>query len=60
VDQGHGFETDEAPDPTTAGNLLRASGREIYLMKTPMGEVRFELRGTVVHMRKWSNALSDA
>lgn len=29
-------------------------------MKTLVGEVRFELRGTVVHMREWSNARSDA
>jgi serine/threonine-protein kinase RsbW len=58
-DQGHGFENDAIPDPTSADNLLRANGRGIYLMRTLMDEVNFEQGGSVVHMRKRANAGPD-
>jgi serine/threonine-protein kinase RsbW len=51
-DEGQGFEGDTVPDPTIPENRVRTSGRGIYLIKTLMDEVRFEQRGTVVHMRK--------
>jgi serine/threonine-protein kinase RsbW len=59
-DEGHGFDVNAVPDPTTQENLFRGSGRGIYVMKTLMDEVRFEQRGTVVHMRKWSKARPTA
>jgi serine/threonine-protein kinase RsbW len=45
-------------EPTFLENLLFTHGRGIYLMKTLMDEVSFEEGGTVVMMRKKSNANS--
>ena len=59
-DEGQGFNTGTLPDPTTPENRLRTSGRRIYLMKTLMDEVCFEIGGAVVHMCKKSNAGSAA
>lgn len=58
-DEGQGFDAGTLPDPTAPENRLRTSGRGIYLMKTSMDEVRFEMRGTIVHMCKHSNASSS-
>jgi serine/threonine-protein kinase RsbW len=58
-DEGDGFASETVPDPTARENLFRGSGRGIYLMKALMDEVRFEQRGTVVHMCKRSIAPSD-
>ena len=55
-DEGRGFDVDRVPDPTTPRNRLLTRGRGIHLMKRSMDEVRFEQRGTVVFMRKASNA----
>ena len=55
-DEGHGFEVDAVPDPTTSENLLSTHGRGIHLMKALMDEVSFEEGGRVVHMRKKPNA----
>jgi len=54
-DEGHGFEVDAVPDPTTSENLLSTHGRGIHLMKALMDEVSFEEGGRVVHMRKAPN-----
>jgi serine/threonine-protein kinase RsbW len=58
-DEGEGFDIETVPDPTASENLFRGSGRGVYLMRTLMDEVRFEQRGTVVHLRKRSIARSD-
>jgi serine/threonine-protein kinase RsbW len=42
VDQGRGFELCEVPDPLAEENLLKTSGRGIFLMRTFMDE--FEVR----------------
>ena len=55
-DQGQGFDSRAVPDPTTADNLHSEHGRGIYLMRAFMDEVTFEEGGTVVRMRKNSNA----
>jgi serine/threonine-protein kinase RsbW len=55
-DQGQGFDPDAVPDPTAPENRLRTQGRGIYLMKALMDEVRFEQGGSLVYMRKASNA----
>ena len=55
-DQGHGFDTDTIPDPTTPANHFSTSGRGIYLMKTLMDVVHFGEKGTVVQMLKRANA----
>jgi serine/threonine-protein kinase RsbW len=55
-DEGHGFDSSAVPDPTLRENLVFTHGRGIYLMKTLMDEVCFEEGGSVVRMRKNSNA----
>ena|SRR5579871_902176 len=40
-DEGHGFIPDEVPDPLAPENLLKTSGRGIFLMRAFMDEVRF-------------------
>ena len=41
TDEGKGFVPDEVPDPLAPENLLKESGRGIFLMRTFMDEVRF-------------------
>ena len=57
-DEGRGFDCNAIPNPTFRENLLLTYGRGIYLMKTLMDEITFEEGGTVVMMRKKSNANS--
>lgn len=40
-DEGKGFIPDEVPDPLAPENLLKTSGRGIFLMRAFMDEVRF-------------------
>jgi serine/threonine-protein kinase RsbW len=40
IDQGKGFELTEVPDPLAEENLLRTSGRGIFLMRAFMDELR--------------------
>ena len=54
-DQGEGFDPASVPDPTNAENLLKTSGRGIFLMRTFMDEVEWRNRpegGTAVRMTK--------
>jgi serine/threonine-protein kinase RsbW len=39
-DQGNGFNIAEVPDPRCSGNLLKVSGRGIFLIRTFMDEFR--------------------
>ena len=41
TDEGKGFIPDEVPDPLAPENLLKESGRGIFLMRAFMDEVRF-------------------
>jgi serine/threonine-protein kinase RsbW len=41
ADQGHGFDPDRLPDPLAAENLLRGTGRGIFLIRSLMDEVHF-------------------
>lgn len=41
ADQGAGFDPDSLPDPLAPENLLRGSGRGIFLIRTFLDEVRF-------------------
>jgi len=41
ADEGKGFVPEEVPDPLAPENLLKESGRGIFLMRTFMDEVRF-------------------
>ena len=54
-DQGEGFEPGDVPDPTNPENLLKTSGRGIFLMRTFMDEIEWRSRpegGTIVRMTK--------
>ena len=41
ADRGRGFDPGQVPDPLAEGNLLRSSGRGIFLIRSLMDEVRF-------------------
>ena len=54
-DQGAGFDAASVPDPTDPSNLLKTSGRGIFLMRTFMDDVQYVPRpegGTAVRMTK--------
>jgi serine/threonine-protein kinase RsbW len=54
-DQGDGFDPGELPDPVAGDNLLRHSGRGIFLMKTFMDDLqvrRLQPAGTEVTLIK--------
>jgi serine/threonine-protein kinase RsbW len=56
ADQGEGFELLDVPDPLAEENLLRNSGRGIFLMKAFMDEVqvrRAQPEGTEVTLVKY-------
>jgi serine/threonine-protein kinase RsbW len=40
-DQGRGFDPDHLPDPLAPENILRGSGRGIFLIRSLMDEVHF-------------------
>lgn len=49
-DQGEGFNPDLIPDPTAPENLLKESGRGVFLMRSLADEVTFENNATVVNI----------
>ena len=59
-DEGPGFKSDAVPDPTSPENRLSTHGRGIYLTRMLMDEVSFVKGGSIVRMRKKSNAGSVA
>lgn len=59
TDQGDGFELNEVPDPLSQENLLRQSGRGIFLIKAFMDEFhlrRLQPKGMEVRMIKYPAA----
>ena len=55
ADQGEGFETERVPDPLDDTNILRHSGRGLFLMSAFMDDVKVEKAsptGTAVTMVK--------
>ncbi len=54
-DEGQGFEPESLPDPTAPENLLRPSGRGIFMMRQFADSIEYSFpskRGTVVTIRK--------
>ena len=51
-DQGDGFNRQEVADPLDPANLMKSSGRGIFLMETCMDSVDYEASGTIVRMVK--------
>ncbi len=46
TDQGEGFNPEEIPDPLAEENLLKTSGRGVFLMKEYADEVNYSEGGT--------------
>lgn len=42
-DEGHGFDPSKVPDPTNPENLLKDSGRGLYLMRVYMDEMNINV-----------------
>jgi serine/threonine-protein kinase RsbW len=56
ADEGQGFEFDHLPDPLAPENLMRTSGRGIFLIRSFMDEFqirRLDLGGTEVTLVKY-------
>lgn len=51
-DQGTGFNRESVADPLDPSNLLKSSGRGIFLMETCMDSVTYEGSGRIVRMVK--------
>ena len=51
-DEGEGYDHTAVPDPTAEHNMLRNSGRGVYLIKKLMDEVTFNARGNGITMGK--------
>ena len=49
-DQGPGFSYQDLPDPTAPENLLKDSGRGVFLMKNLADEVEFQNTGSTVNL----------
>lgn len=45
-DEGDGFDPDDIPNPLAEENLLKPSGRGVFLMKTYCDDVIYEKNGT--------------
>jgi len=55
-DQGDGFDREEVADPLDPANLLKSSGRGLFLMESCMDSVVYEGRGTIVKMVKYKQS----
>ena len=53
TDEGIGFEREEVANPLEPENLLKSSGRGIFLIEACMDEVVYEKNGTIVKMVKY-------
>ena len=53
LDEGGGFRPDKVGNPLTKENLLRESGRGIFLMKTLMDRVEFDVGRSGTEVRLW-------
>lgn len=56
-DEGEGFEVEDLPDPLAPENLMRTSGRGIFLIRSFMDEVQIRRRqpsGTEVTLVKYA------
>jgi serine/threonine-protein kinase RsbW len=51
-DQGEGFDAHAVADPTEGANLLRPSGRGVYLMRSIMDVVEYKENGRVLELEK--------
>ena len=54
-DEGPGFERQEVADPLDPANLLKSSGRGLFLMEACMDSVTYEAEGRIIKMVKYKN-----
>ena len=52
-DEGEGFTRKEVADPLDPENLLKSSGRGLFLMEAYMDAVTYEANGTIIKMVKY-------
>lgn len=52
-DEGAGFTRKEVADPLDPENLLKSSGRGLFLMEAYMDSVTYEANGTIIKMVKY-------
>lgn len=52
-DEGKGFDIERVPDPTTDDNIMKASGRGVYLVRKLMDEMEFIGKGNKVRIVKY-------
>ncbi len=55
-DEGDGFTRKEVADPLDPENLLKSSGRGLFLMEACMDAVTYEANGTIIKMVKYKEA----
>ena len=53
TDEGHGFKPDKIKNPLEEENLLRTSGRGVFLMRTLMDKVEYEFGKTGSKVILW-------
>lgn len=53
ADEGSGFDRERVPDPLSAENRERPSGRGLFLMRSFMTWIRFNRRGNIVTLCKY-------
>lgn len=53
VDEGNGYEYKNLPNPLTDKNLLKESGRGVYIIKNYMDEVHFNKKGNRILVVKY-------
>src|SRR5690606_11129444 len=49
-DEGNGFDFDKIPDPTLPENILKTSGRGVFLMQNLADKFAFENNGSIVKL----------
>jgi serine/threonine-protein kinase RsbW len=54
-DEGHGFDYENLPDPTSPENIEKPGGRGIFLMKHLSDEVEFKEGGRIVELCFYMN-----
>ncbi len=59
-DEGRGFKIDNVRNPLNKENLMRDSGRGIFLMKTLMDKVDYEVKSTGVQVMLWLDLTKHA
>ena len=52
-DKGKGFDYERVPDPTKEDNLLKGSGRGVFLIRHLMDSVKYNKKGNRISMVKY-------